>query len=112
MNCREVRTLLSQVDGRQQVTQIPWADLNFLSSNGYVLLTSQQDHDAAIKDVDRLSQVRDEVQTLNPEVGSTETSLEEDQRRAESFLFHFEGKQTKEELRQKVQSEQSIVSQE
>lgn len=112
MNCREVRTFLSQVDGRQLVAQIPWADLNFLSSNGYVLLTSQQDHDAAVEDVERLSQIRDEVQTLNPEVGSTETSLEEDQRRAESFLFHFEGGKTKEELRQKIQKEQSIVSQE
>lgn len=112
MNCREVRTFLSQIDGGQSIDPIPWADMNFLSSNGYVLTTTQQDHDAALAEVQRLSQVTDQMQTIKPEVESMSTEFEEDQKRAESFLFHFEKKEEKEALQQKIESEQSSLSQE
>lgn len=112
MNCREARTFMSQIDGQQPITPISQVDLLYLSSNGYVAITSQQEHDAGVKEVENLSQMTDQVDTMKNEVADAAVNLQEDEPKTHSFLFHFEGEEKKEEMQGRVQKEQQVLTNE
>jgi hypothetical protein len=113
MKCSEVRTFLSQVYDREEpITPIPSADLDYLSVNGYVLKTNKEDYDAGVGDVARLSQVITQANAEKAEVEQADRALREDEEKEHSFLFHFEHKEERDELSQKVESEKAVVSKE
>jgi len=113
LKCSEVRAFLSQVnDAQEPVAPIPTSDLDYLSANGYVLKTTQEDHDKGITELARLSQLIDQAKEKHMEVQEAEGALQQDERKEHSFTFHFEGKEAKEALREKVETEATALSQE
>ncbi len=113
MKCSEVRTFLSQISDRQEpVAAIPSADLDYLSTGGYVLGTTKEDYDKGNDDVARLSQITGQVETEKAEEQQAEAALQKDERREHSFLFHFEGRDEKAQLEQRIQSETDALSRE
>jgi hypothetical protein len=113
MKCSAVRTFLSQINDREEpITPIPSADLDYLSVNGYVLKTSKEDYDKGVDDVARLSQIITQVNTEKAEEEQADLALRQDERKEHSFLFHFEEKEEKDELRERIQNESAVVSKE
>lgn len=113
MKCGEVRTFLSQIHDRQQIiTAIPSADLNYLSTNGYIVATTKAEYDKQSIEVTKLSQLATQVGEKEAETQQDERALNQNEQREHSFLFHFEGQEKKEELQKKIQAESSTVAQE
>ena len=113
MKCSEVKAFLSQVnDAQVPIAPIPPPDLDYLSSNGYVLRTTQEDHEKGVAELARLSQLTDQAKEKHMEVEEAEGTLQQDERREHSITFHFEGKETKEAIREKVETEAAALSQE
>ena len=111
MKCSEVRTFLSQIKDRQElIMPIAPADLDYLSSNGYILRTIKEDYDKEALDVARLSLFVTQVETEKAQMEQQDVALQEDERKEHSFLFHFEGKEEKDELRQRIETEAATVS--
>jgi hypothetical protein len=113
MKCSAVRTFLSQISDREEpITPIPSADLDYLSVNGYVLKTDKENYDKGVDDVARLSQMVTQVNAEKAEKEQADLALRQDERKEHSFLFHFEGKEEKDELLGRIQNESAVVSKE
>jgi hypothetical protein len=111
LKCSEVRAFLSQVyDQQEPIVPIPPSDLDYLSSNGYVLRTAKEDHDKGLADITRISQLIEQANAERAEAERVEGALRQDQAKEHSFTFHFEGKEAKEELREKVEAETTTLS--
>ena len=113
MKCSDARAFLSQVnDGQEPLTPIPPADLDYLSSNGYVLRTTKEDHDKGLTELARLSQLIDQAKEEHIDVEKAEGALRQDERKEHSFTFHFEGEEAKGALHEKVETETTELSKE
>jgi len=113
LKCSEVRAFLTQVhDAQEPIPAVPAPDLDYLGANGYVLRTTREDHDKGVAEVARLSQLVDQAREEQVEVDSSEGALRQDERKEHSFTFHFEGKEEKEALQEKVESETTALSKE
>ena len=113
MKCSEVRVFLSQVNSPvepEPIVAVPSADIDFLSANGYVVRTTKDDYEKGVKDVARLTQLSTQMNAEKAEVTQAVATLEQDERREHSFLFHFEAKEAKDELSRRVQNETTTVS--
>jgi hypothetical protein len=99
-------------DAQEPILPIPTPDLDYLSSNGYVLRTTQEVHDKGLADLARLSQLVDQAREEHMEVEKAEEALWGDEQKEHSFTFHFEGKEAKEVLHEKVETETTALSQE
>jgi hypothetical protein len=64
MRCNDARTFFSQIASKSVSTQISPADLNYLSSNGYVTVMQKSDYDQAQADVATLSQMNQKPLTM------------------------------------------------
>lgn len=113
MKCSEVRAFLSQVSDRQEpIVAIPPTDLEYLSANGYVELTTKEDHDKGLDEVTKISQMVDQARAKRDEAGQVEGALKQDEEKEHSFTFHFEKAEEKEQLREKVATEETALSKE
>jgi len=112
MKCSSTRTFLSQISDRESITPNPAVDLDFLSTNGYVLRTTKKEYDKGVDEVATLSQMIAKVNAESAEEKQADAALQRDERLEHSFKFHFEGMKDKEDLRQKVQGETAVVSRE
>jgi hypothetical protein len=113
LKCTEVRAFLSQInDHEEPITLIPSADFDFLATNGYILRTSKDDYDKEASDVARLSQITTQLDSEKVQAEQANAALQQDQRKEHSFVFLLEGKEKKDELRQRIQSETEVVSKE
>lgn len=113
MKCSAVRAFLSQINDRAEpITPISSSDLDFLSANGHVLRTTKEEYSKTAEDVTRLSKLTIELETQRTEERQADLALQKDEQKEHSFLFHFEGKEEKEELHQRIESEAAIASRE
>jgi len=115
LKCSEVRAFLTQVTQREKLdpnASIPSADVDYLSANGYILKTSKGDYDNLVDAVGRLSQMTDQRTAQRLEVGQEMSALRKDEQKEHSFLFHLEGKESKEELSRRIQDETAVLSKE
>ena len=113
MKCGEVRGFLSEVEDREaSMVPIPPSYLDYLSANGYVLVTTQIDYDKGVSEVARLSQLTAQLETQRAEEQQAAQALARDVQKEHSFTFHFEGEEEKEQVRQRIQSESATLSQE
>ncbi|GEM_PF-297950 len=109
--CSAARTFFSQISDREEpITTIPSTDLDYLFVNGFVLKTTKQDYDKGVEGVARLSQVIAQVNAEKAEVEQTNEALQRDVGKDHSFLFHLEGKEKKDELRERIQKESAVIS--
>src|SRR5712692_3813704 len=113
MKCSEARTFLSQISDREEpITPVPPADLDYLSANGYVLRTTKEDYDKGVGEVARLSQLMIQVNAEKSEDEQKFAALQQDERNEHSFTFRFEGREEKDEVRQRIQTETDDVTKE
>jgi hypothetical protein len=120
MKCSDVRAFLSSVispppnyrEDSGLITSIPTADIDYLSANGYILRTTKVDYDKGVEAVAKLSQMTDQMSAKKREEQQAVAGLQEDEQKEHSFLFHFEGKNAKAELNQRVRDETAVVSRE
>jgi len=115
MKCSEVSVFLSRINNREElgdIAPVPSADLDYLSANGYVLRTTKDDYDKGVQDVARLSQMTAQMNAERVKEEQAVTTLQKDERKEHSFLFHFEGREVKDELSQRIHDEKDVVSRE
>ena len=87
-------------------------DLDYLCSNGYVLKSSNQDHETSVANVASLSQIIDQMHVARAQQEQSAASLQQDESKEHSFVFRLEGKEAKDELKERVQGETADVSRE
>src|SRR3989475_10793943 len=109
MKCTEARTILSQLYDREPVTPVPSTDLEYLSANGYVLKTTKEDYEKGVSDVARMSQVLTQIDTERSAEQQAKEALQADERKEHSFQFHFEGREGKDELGERIQKETAAI---
>ena len=110
MKCTEVRTILSQLyDRKEPVSPVPSTDLEYLSANGYVLKTTKEDYEKGVSDVARMSQVLTQIDTERSAEQQAKEALQADERKEHSFQFHFEGREGKDELGERIQKETAAI---
>lgn len=112
MKCKDVRTFLSQIAAKSVSMQIPQADLDLLSTNGYISVMRQEEYDQASAEVANLAKANEELLSEENEEWSELATLDEEKKKTHSILFHFEGKEKKEAELQAVENEENIVSKE
>jgi hypothetical protein len=89
MRCNDARTFFSQIASKSVSTQISPADLNYLSSNGYVTVMQKRDYDQAQADVATLSQMNQILQNEIMADRAAHGALYQDAKKTHSIMFHF-----------------------
>jgi len=112
MECNDVRTFLSQIAAKSVSMQIQQADMDFLSTNGYVSVMQKEDYDRALAEVANLEQINKEWQDKTMEEDGARTTLEDEEKKTHSILFHLEGKEKKEAELESIESQRNVVSKE
>ncbi len=111
MKCGPVRVFLAQVNERDEpVTPLPAPDLDFLTSNGFVLRATKDDYDGGVAEVARLSQMVPQLGVERSEESQAEAAMRLDEQKEHSLTFHFESKEAREELVARTQQEEAAVS--
>jgi hypothetical protein len=110
MHCNDVRTFFSQISEKSVTTQISQTDMDFLSSNGYLSVMQKEDYDHVAAEVSSLTQMNLDLANAENADRSAKTTLQEEEGKTHSIKFFFEGKETKEAEREKVESEKDAVS--
>ena len=86
MKCDEVRTLLTQISSRTDpVTPVPQADLDYLSTNGYVARSTAEEYQKGTVEVEKLTQLVAQVNAESAKRAQAAETLGEDVRREHSF---------------------------
>ena len=84
MKCNDVRTFFSQIAEKSISMQIPQADMDFLSDNGYLSVMQKEDYDQASAEVSNLTQMNQDL----PNAENTERSTKDGSgRRGEEKLI-------------------------
>jgi len=110
MHCNDTRLFLSQIAEKSISMQIPQADLDFLSNNGYISVTQKEAYDQALAEVSSLAQMNTDLVNAENANMSAKADLAEDEKKTHSITFLFESKENKEVDREKVESEKTVVS--
>jgi hypothetical protein len=101
---------MSQIAGKSLSMQIQPADLDFLVSNGYLSVMQKEDYDRAAAEASVLAQMNaDQEGEMNYERGQ-EATLQDEEHKTHSIMFHFENKEKKEAELQTLQNEKELVS--
>ena len=109
MKCNDARTFCSQIAAKSVSMQIPQADLDYLSTSGYVSVMPKADYDQAQAEVSNLTQMNLNLQNEVVAERQAETALHQGEKKTHSILFHFEGGEKKQAELQNVQDERVIV---
>jgi hypothetical protein len=109
MQCSVVRTFFSQIAGKSVSMQIPQADIDFLTANGYVSVKQKEQYDEALVEISDLGKVNEELVREEDEERSARALLEEDERKTHSILFHFEAKDKQKANLERVESQRNVV---
>ncbi|HXX87174.1 MAG TPA: hypothetical protein VEH86_01850, partial [Candidatus Acidoferrum sp.] len=88
------------------------ADMDYLSTNGYISVMQKDQYDQALVDVSNLTKMSEELQNESMEEMSAEDTLKKEERKTHSILFHFEGKEKKEAELQTAESQRNVVAKE
>jgi len=109
MQCSVVRTFFSQIAGKSVSMQIPQADIDFLTANGYVSVMQKEQYDEALVEISDLGKVNEELVREEDEERSARALLEEDESKTHSILFHFEAKDKQKTDLERVESQRNVV---
>lgn len=112
MQCAEVRVFMSQIAAKSPALQVSQADLNFLSSNGYLSVMQKDDYDKSSAEVANLTNMSLDLQNEMTQESSAETALKAEEKKTHSIMFHFENKEKKAAELENVKNEETAVSKE
>jgi hypothetical protein len=109
MQCSAVRTFFSQIAGKSVSMQIPEADMDFLTTNGYVSVMQKEQYDEALVEISDLGKINVELGQEQDEERSARALLEEDERKTHSIFFHFESEDKKKADLERVESQRNVA---
>ena len=112
VQCGVVRAFFSQVAGKSISTRIPEADLDSLTTNGYVSVMQKAQYDAALAEVTNLSKANEELAREVDEERSARALLEEDERKTRSVFFRFRSEQIQKAELERAETQRVVVSKE
>ena len=112
MQCSVVRTFFSQIAGKAVSTQIPEADMDFLTTNGYISVIHGEKYDKALAEISNLAKVNEELAREEAEERGARSLLEEDERKTHSIFFHFRSEENQKFELEREAIHRNIVSKE
>jgi len=112
MHCSVVRTFFSQIAGKSVSMQIPEADTNFLTTNGYISVMQKEQYDQALAEISNLAKENEELAREEAEKRSARALLEEDERKIHSILFHFKSEENQKAELERAETQRNVVSKE
>lgn len=112
MHCSVVRTFFSQIAGKSVSMQIPEADVNFLTTNGYISVMQKEQYDQASAEISNLAKVDEELAREEAEERSARALLEEDERKTHSIFFHFKSEENQKAELERAETQRNVVSKE
>jgi len=112
MHCSVVRTFFSQIAGKSVSMQIPEADVNFLTTNGYISVMQKGQYDQASAEISNLAKVDEELAREEAEERSARALLEEDERKTHSIFFHFKSEENQKAELERAETQRNVVSKE
>ena len=112
MQCSVVRTFFSQIAGKAVSTQIPEADMDFLTTNGYISVIHGEQYDKALAEISNLAKVNEELAREEAEERGARSLLEEDERKTHSIFFHFRSEENQKFELEREAIHRNIVSKE
>ena len=101
-----------EVVSKSASMQIQQADMDFLTTNGYLTVMQKQEYDQAVAEVANLAQESEELQKETMEESSAEASLKKEEEKTHSIMFHLEGRVKKEAELEEVTKERDAMSKE
>lgn len=101
---------MSEISDKSITSQISQADLDFFSSNGYVLRTSKVEYDQASAEVVSLEQINQRLLEERKEGAEAERATKEDEKKAQGLLFDLHGKEYKDAALQKLEADKETLS--
>ena len=110
MKCNDVRIFFTQISEKSVSMQIQSSDIDFLSSKGYLSVMEKEDYDRAVAELSNLMQMNIDLVNAQNAERSEQAVLEEEERKTHSITFLFEDKEKKEDERNKLESEKTLVS--
>lgn len=112
MHCSVVRTFFSQIAGKSVSMQIPEANINFLTTNGYISVMQKEQYDQASAEISNLAKVNEELAREEAEERSARALLEEDERKTHSIFFHFKSEENQKAELERAETQRNVVSKE
>jgi len=101
-----------QISNKSSLSEIAQGDLDFLTTNGYVTSMQKADYDRTSADVATLTQRSVDLQNEVMKARSEQSALAADERKAHSFMFHFEGRDKREAQLVALENERSMMAKE
>jgi len=112
MDCKDVRTFFSQIAAKSVSVQISQADMDFFTTNQYISIMQKEEHDQALAEVSNLINMSEELQNQIAQERTAEATVEKEEKKTHSIMFHFEAEEKKQAELESVASERNIVSEE
>lgn len=110
MKCNDVKNFLSQIAGKLISTQIPQADLDMLSSNGFISYFTGEDFGRFYDEYSNLAKMSAELQNKIAELRNAEAFMERQGSVTHSIFSAFEGKEHKEAELKSLEREREVIS--
>jgi hypothetical protein len=112
MRCSVVRTFFSQIAGKSVSTQIPDADLGFLTTNGYISVMHKEQYDQALVEISNLTRVNEELAREAAEERNARALLRENERKTGSIFFRFKSEEDQQAELERTETQRNAVSKE
>ncbi|HEX9262610.1 MAG TPA: hypothetical protein VF893_08805 [Candidatus Bathyarchaeia archaeon] len=112
MHCSVVRSFFSQIAAKSVSMQISEADMDFLTTNGYISSMQKEQHDQALAEISNLAKVNEELAREEAEARSAKALLEEDERKTHSIFFHFKSEEDRKAELERAETQRNVVSRE
>lgn len=112
MKCGDVRTFFTQIAEKSVTAQIAQQDIDYFVAKGYLNALEKSQYEQLNQEVAELGQLNEEEQKEITEERAEGEKLSEEERKTHSILFHFEGKEKRQEQLESLRETQSIVDKE
>jgi len=112
MQCSVVRAFFSQIAGKSVSMQVSEANLDFLTTNGYISVMWKEQYDQALADVSNMWKVNEELVRETAEERSARFRLEEEERKTHTIFFSFKSEQDQKADLEREVSQRNVVSKE
>ena len=103
---------MSQIAGKSVSIQIPSADLDFLSNNGFISIIQKDDYDRESAEVSVLTEMNNDLNYEVTEERTAAANLSEEEKKTHSIMFHLEGKEKQQVQLDNEAKEKTIVTNE
>jgi hypothetical protein len=110
MKCSQVRSILSQITAKTDNIAIPRADFDFLVSGGYLSVMQETDYQNLVSEISNFDRLNTAQQNEITKMAADNSTLNHDLKETHSIKWHFESKEKKEMVTNRVNEEKGEVT--